>query len=92
MVYRLEHAPARGRYELVDEGGVVAFASIEERGRDTVIYHTEVVRSRRGRGIGGELVARVLQDLRERDRRAVPACSFVRRFVAEHPGYSDVLA
>jgi predicted GNAT family acetyltransferase len=92
MPYRLEHAPERGRYELLDESGVVAFASIEERGRDTVIYHTEVDRSRRGQGIGGELVARVLQNLRERDRRAVPACSFVRRFMVEHPDYSDVLA
>jgi uncharacterized protein len=92
MPYRLEYAPERGRYELVDESGVVAFASIEERGRDTVIYHTEVDRRRRGRGIGGELVARVLQDLRERNRRAVPACSFVRGFLAEHRDYSDVLA
>ena len=92
MPYRLEHAPERGRYELVDENGLVAFASIEERGRDTVIYHTEVDRRRRGQGIGGELVARLLQDLRERGRRAVPACSFVRRFVAEHPDYADLLA
>jgi uncharacterized protein len=92
MSYRLEHAPERGRYELLDESGVVAFASIEERGRDAIIYHTEVERSRRGQGIGGELVARVLQDLRERKRRAVPACSFVRGFLAEHPDYSDVLA
>jgi predicted GNAT family acetyltransferase len=90
MTFRLEHVPDRVRYELSDETGVVAFASIDESGDETVIFHTEVDRSRRGQGIGAELVRRVLDDLRRRERRAVPACSFVRSFMAEHPEYTDI--
>ena len=91
MAYTLAHDEARRRFDLTDETGPVAHALYEERGGRLAIYHTEVARALRGRGIGGELVSRVLDDIRAAGRRVIPACPFVRDYIAENPRYADLL-
>lgn len=92
MAYTLVHDHARRRYDLSDETGPVAHALYEERGDRLAIYHTEVARSLRGRGIGGELVARVLDEIRQAGKKVIPACPFVREYIAQNPDYRDLAA
>ena len=69
-----------GLIEYVDEDGVVD------------LVHTEVDPSRRERGLGSELVAGALDDLRGKGRRVRATCPFVAVFVERHPEYADLLA
>ena len=90
MSFTLSHEPSRQRYVLSDKAGPVALASYAERNGRIHIHHTEVDRARRGQGIGGELVRQVLDRLRAEGRTVVPACPFVRNYIAAHPEYRDL--
>lgn len=81
-----------GRYELLEDGRVIAIATFREGGPITTVPHTEVLASRRGHGIGAVLVGGVLDDLRRRGQRIVPACWYVGQFLREHPEYADLRA
>ncbi|GGH21774.1 N-acetyltransferase [Alsobacter metallidurans] len=92
MTYTLVHDHARRRFDLKDETGPVAHALYEERGDRLAVYHTEVARALRGRGVGGELVARVLDEIRQTGKKVNPACPFVREYIAQNPEYADLSA
>lgn len=57
-----------------------------------VFAHTETDPQFRGHGIAGRLTRFALDDLRARDLRVVPLCSYTRHFLAEHPEYADLQA
>ena len=80
------------RYELREDGRVVAIADYHLRGDRQIFFHTEVEEAQRGRGLGAILVRAALDDARANGRRVVPTCSFVRQFVAENPEYDDIVA
>ena len=80
----------RGRYEL-PAGGKTAVAYYHEEDGRLIFTHTEVPVGLRGRGIASALVAGALDDARARNLKVVPACSFVRSFINDHPNYLDLL-
>lgn len=88
---RVTDHPARSRYEL-PLGEDVAVAVYRDSEGVRAITHTEVPRALRGKGIGGRLVAGVLDDIRARGMRVAPLCPFVARYIAAHPDYTDLLA
>jgi len=55
------------------------------------VLHTEVDAAFEGRGLGSELVRRMLDDIRSRSTKVLPVCPFVRAFVQRHPEYTDVV-
>lgn len=75
----------------VDGGDAyVAWAETGEEG--TIDYvSTFVPPVARGRGIGTRVVVAALEDARERGRRVVPTCPFVRDVVDRHPEYAEIL-
>ena len=79
------------RYEMPVEGGT-AFVLYRREGGVVVLRHAEVPRHLSGRGLGSELVAATLQAIRAAGGKVVPACSFVRAFMAEHPEFDDLRA
>jgi uncharacterized protein len=78
------------RFEMDTEGGV-AFARYRRDGDTLMILHTEVPRALEGRGLGSQLVTGVLDLVRSRNEKIVPLCGFVRRFIALHPDYADLV-
>ena len=78
------------RFEMDTEGGV-AFARYRREGDTLMILHTEVPRALEGRGLGSQLVTGVLDLVRSRNEKIVPLCGFVRRFIALHPDYADLV-
>ena len=81
----------RSRYELAVDGGT-AFVTYRLSGDVVALLHAEVPRHLRGQGIGERMVDAVMADIRRRGLKAIPYCSFVAGYLAEHPEYSDLLA
>lgn len=79
------------RYELtVDDH--TAFAEYRLDTPIIVFTHTVVPEALRGQGIGSKLIEAALKDVRKRDLKVVPLCTFVRRYINEHPEMEDLLA
>jgi hypothetical protein len=83
--------PARSRYETVVDGET-AFAAYEVEGDVRVFTHTVVPPVIGGRGVGTDLVAGALADVRRRGLRIVPRCPFVAAYIERHPDEEDLLA
>jgi predicted GNAT family acetyltransferase len=90
MATELRNNPERSRYELVIGDDVVGVADYDIEGDVVVFPHTEIEESRRGQGLGAQLVQFALDDVRTTNRRVVARCWYVREFIAEHPEYADL--
>jgi predicted GNAT family acetyltransferase len=78
------------RYELWRDGARAGLSEYRRRGDRVTFLHTEVDPSLRGEGLGEQLVAGALDDVRRRGERFVARCPYVARFVTEHPEYQDL--
>ena len=79
----------RSRYELVEDGEVLAIADYQERGDVVVFPHTVVTPSRRGQGLGEQLVDHALRDVQASGRTVHPTCWFVAEYLEAHPELAD---
>lgn len=85
-------APGRRRYEAWIGDEIAGFAEYETSGRLVVFTHTEVEQRFSGRGVGSALVRGALDDVRSGGtHRVVALCPFVRRWIASHEDYADLL-
>ena len=82
---------ARHRYELLVDDEVVG--ELIYRARDSVVtlIHTEIAPEFEGHGLGDQLVATVLDDVRASGRRVVPICPFVVAYLRRHREYQDLV-
>jgi predicted GNAT family acetyltransferase len=91
MATEVRHEPTRNRYELLEDGKLLGVADYQVSGDRVVFPHTEIVRSRRGEGLGAQLVRAALDDQRPSGRKVVPACWYVAEFIAENPEYRSLV-
>jgi predicted GNAT family acetyltransferase len=84
--------PERGRFEIRDGERVVGLASYHIDGDAMTLPHTEIDPSMGGRGLGTQLVRAVLSAARARDLRVLPYCSFIRKYLLDHPEDLDLVA
>ena len=87
----VQHNPAERRYE-IRVGGVLAVADYELEGDRMIFTHTLVPIALRGQGLAEKLVRAGLADARAQNRRVVPQCSYVAKFIERHAEYHDLLA
>ena len=80
---------AQSRFEMEVDGGT-AVALYRASPGMLAIYHTEVPRALRERGIASQLLTGALDLMRADGLKVVPACGFVRHFLATHPEYDDL--
>ncbi len=73
-------------------GDDMAFLEYYTDGKKIFLNHTEVPVDYRGHGVAAELVEKSLQYIREHKLVAVPSCSYVARFIDNHPEWHDVLS
>ncbi len=83
--------PEKGRFEVRVDGRVVGLASYHVDGTTMTLPHTEVDPAVGGQGLGTALVAGVLAAARERGLTVLPYCSFVRRYIQQHPETLDLV-
>jgi predicted GNAT family acetyltransferase len=53
--------------------------------------HTEVDDAFEGQGLGSQLAAGALDDVRRLGKRVVPRCPFIAKFIAHHPEHQDLV-
>ena len=90
MATELRKNSEQCRYELAIDDEVVGIADYRVVGEVVVLPHTEIDRSRRGQGLGAQLVQYALDDVRATNRRVEPQCWYVAEFIAAHPEYADL--
>jgi len=83
------HDQQQHRFELqLDEG--LALLEYKLRRDELALVHTEVPPSRRGQGIGAQLVEAALRYAKSRNLKVIPDCPFVRSYLADHRGYDKI--
>jgi uncharacterized protein len=83
--------PSELRYELLLDGHVVGEILYRLAPDALVLLHTEVLPSLEGKGLGAQLVAGALDDIRARGLHVVAVCPFVRAYIRRHPEYADLV-
>jgi predicted GNAT family acetyltransferase len=84
--------PERGRFEIRVDDRVVGLASYHVDGDVMTLPHTEIDPSMAGRGLGTTMVREVLAAARSRQLHVLPYCSFVRKYLHDHPEDIDLVA
>lgn len=90
MATEMRNNLERCRYELAIDDEVVGIADYRVVGEVVVLPHTVIDRSRRGQGLGAQLVQYALDDVRASNRRVDPQCWYVAEFIESHPEYADL--
>ncbi len=92
MGHEVRHNAEQSRYELRVDGQLVGVADYRADGDVWTFPHTVIVGSRRGQGLGAELVRGALDDVPRAGATVVPQCWFVHEFIEANPDYADLLA
>ena len=80
------------RIAYVQEGQLLAEATFPEFAPGVVnIDHTFVDEALRGQGVAAQMMERIARSLRETGRKAIPTCSYAKKWFGQHPEYADVL-
>jgi uncharacterized protein len=93
MDITLTDVPERERFEARDDGGALAGVLTYQLTGGIIAYtHTKVEPAFEGQGIGSALARTAMEDARAKGRTVVPICPFLNGWLAEHPGYENLLA
>jgi predicted GNAT family acetyltransferase len=79
------------QFELHTKDGT-AFLEFIREGEKLFLTHTETPEALRGQGIAAELVKQSLQRAKDNGLTVVPSCSFVAKYVNNHPEWNDILS
>ncbi|KNX38972.1 GNAT family N-acetyltransferase [Luteipulveratus halotolerans] len=79
------------RYLISVDGAEAGFAQYVDHDGRRVFFHTVVDDAYAGQGLAGELVTYALDDTRKAGLKVVPVCPYVKKFVAKHTEYADVV-
>jgi uncharacterized protein len=91
MELQVADNPEQEQYEIRADGELAGFIQYELRDGVIVLLHTETDPRFRGQGFAGRLVQSSLDAARERHLAVLPYCPFARRWVRDHPGYTDLV-
>jgi uncharacterized protein len=91
MSEQVKDHPDQARYEIDVDGERGGFVQYRRSGGELTLIHTETDPRFRGQGLGGHLIAAVLDEARQQGLAVLPYCPFARRYIAEHPAYTDLV-
>jgi uncharacterized protein len=83
--------PEQAQYEIRADGELAGVVKYHLRDGVIAFLHTETDPRFRGHGLAGRLVQASLDSARERHLAVLPYCPYVRRWIAEHPAYADLV-
>ena len=87
----IRNNPAASRYECTVEGHL-SVAEYEIADGVMTLTHTLVPTELRGRGIAEKLVRAALNDAKADQRKVVPECSYVAKFIERNREFQPLLA
>jgi uncharacterized protein len=91
MELKVTDSPEHSRYEITADGELAGFVTYLLDGSVIDFIHTQTDDRFRGHGIGGQLIQSTLDSARERHLAVLPTCPFMRRWIADHPDYTDLV-
>jgi uncharacterized protein len=91
MELQVADNPEQEQYEIRADGEIAGFVQYELRDGVIAFLHTETDPRFRGHGVAGRLIQSSLEAARDRHLAVLPYCPFVRRWMAEHPEYADLV-
>ena len=91
MTASMRDNPELNRFEVYDDGKLAGFAAYRLSDDFITFTHTEMDPRYEGRGLGSALVRHGLDEARTRGLAVLPMCPFVRRYIASHDGYVDLV-
>jgi predicted GNAT family acetyltransferase len=86
---RIEHLPAQSRFALYLGDDLAAYADYSEVDGLRDFDHTVTEPDFRGRGLAGQVVQFALDATRAEGLKIGTSCSYVEKFVSEHPEYRN---
>ena len=91
-IQRQEHG-AKGAFFIEENGKWLAEMTYTKAGKTKIIIdHTEVDASRKGEGIGKDLVKAGVDFARQNNLKIIPLCPFAKAEFEKHAEFADVLA
>lgn len=84
-------APERQRYEAHLDGELAGVLDYVIRRDRIILVHTEVWPEFEGRGVAAALTRFALDDARRLERPVIVTCPYVKRYLARHPEYMDII-
>jgi uncharacterized protein len=91
MELQVTDNPDQAQYEIRADGELAGVVQYQLRDGVLTLLHTQTDDRFRGHGLAGHLVQSTLDAARERQLQVLPYCPYVRRWIAEHPGYADLV-
>jgi len=82
----------RKRYEARVDGALAGVLAYSVHDGVVVMPHTVVEPQYEGRGFGGLMAERALDDAREHGLKVSPQCWFVAAYIERNPQYADLVA
>lgn len=79
------------RFETEIEG-YKAFVEYTVRPGILVLKHTVVDKALGGKGVGSEMIEKVLLEIELRGLKVVPECPFIEKYIEKHPEWKSILA
>lgn len=64
---------------------------IKTKNGEIYLTHTEVPVALEGKGVGSQLVEKVLKDIEKQELRLVPLCPFVAGYIQKHPDWRRIV-
>jgi uncharacterized protein len=83
--------PELQRFEIHEDGELVAFLQYRLHGDRIDLLHTETLPGKEGHGFASQLVAESLDDIRRHGWQVRPYCPFVRSYLARHDELRDLV-
>ncbi len=91
MSLTVTHEPDADRYAAYDGDALQGWIVYGRVGGTVRLLHAEVPPLMRNKGVGGEVVRVILDELRTATTdRVQPVCGFVRMWMRRHPEYADL--
>ncbi|WP_411885884.1 GNAT family N-acetyltransferase [Polaromonas sp. YR568] len=87
-----KHDQPAHRYQAVQDGHIAGTCQYELDGSVITFTHTVVQPEFKGTGVGSALARHVLDESRAQGFKVVPACEFIKGYIARHSEYADLLA
>jgi uncharacterized protein len=91
MELRVTDNPEQEQYEIRADGEIAGVVQYHLRGDAIAFLHAETDPRFRGQGVAGRLIRSSLEAARDRHLAVLPYCPFVRRWIAEHPDYAELV-
>ncbi|MBH0118199.1 GNAT family N-acetyltransferase [Rhodococcus sp. NPDC003382] len=86
---RVEHLPEQSRFALYIGDALAGYADYTQVGDVRDFDHTVTEPEFRGQGVAGDVVRQALDATRAEGLKIGTSCSYVAKFVSEHPEYRN---